>query len=115
MWTDFNLKALSYGIGTFVLGVCAALFLGQILDPVAFAALCIAVPVAAGYMAAYYATTRRIAHGVVTGAIGAVLLVAPLLFIPGPPLPILGAVLLYMGFALLGAFIGNYRRGRLDA
>ena len=120
-----NLKAIGYGFATFIAG---SLTMSVVATSIAIVGpsssgeagwsllslLGYSVPIAAGYVAAYFAPFKRVLHGTIGGAIGVVLLLAPALLVPQYPvagIPII--VAWYAALASLGAIFGNYRRVKL--
>lgn len=110
-----DLKAVGYGLATFAAGSAILALLGQWLAAQAFIALAVLIPVASGYMSAFYAPSKRLTHGTVGGSIGVILVLGLLLLIPGPALPIPAIVVLYLALACAGAFIGDFARSRVGA
>ncbi len=120
-----NLKAIGYGFATFVAGSLAMSIVGTGLsnvDPSSIgkagwsflSVLGYFVPVAAGFVAAYFAPTKRILHGTIGGSIGVLLLLAPAFLIPQYPLAGIPLVIAwYVALASLGAIFGNYRRNKV--
>jgi hypothetical protein len=114
-------KAIGYGFATFTAGTLLMTIIGTVVGtlegphlgkyPLALIKLIgYLAPVVAGYVAAYRAPTQRIFHGTIGGSIGALLLLAPALFVPRYPLwqiPILLAC--YAALASLGAIFGKHR------
>jgi hypothetical protein len=115
MASRLDLKALGYGLATFVVGSGILAILGQWIAGQAFVALAVLIPVASGYMSAFYAPSRRLMHGTVGGSIGVLLVLGLLVLIPGPALPIPATVVLYLVLACAGAFIGDFTRNRAGA
>jgi hypothetical protein len=126
MTHSVDLRAIGYGIVTFIVGYLLLGIPTTFVANSAGSALAkpiwllveigtAIVPAVAGYVAAYHARSRRIAHGTIGGALGATLFIAGFaLFFPG--YPAWGAPVLIALFALiasLGAIIGNHRRGKL--
>lgn len=112
MRLDLDLKAIGYAVLTFVLGVTAIAFLGNVLAPQSFIALAALIPIATGSMASHYAPSRHYIHGAAATTIGAILVMAPLLLIPGPSISVAAILPLYIALGCLGTFIeriGNRR------
>ena len=107
---NLDLRAIAYGTGTFLAGSIATLLIGQILSAQAFIVLCSLVPVASSYIGAYHASKQHITCGVLSVIAGLVLILLPLLLIPGPNIPIAAIVVAYAVLSLIGAFFGNFMR-----
>lgn len=120
-----DLKAISYGVVTFIVtylclggvGVFASHSSGnaQAASWALIQILGIAIPVGAGFVSAYFARDRRVLHGIIGGSIG-VLPFAGIAaaFIPFyPAVSILVVLVIYAVVAALGAIIGNHMRARL--
>ena len=115
MSSRLDLKAVGYGLATFVAGSAILALLGQWLAAQTFVALAALVPAASGYMSAFYAPSRRLMHGTIGGSIGVLVVLALPMLIPGPALPIPAIMALYLVLACAGAVIGDFMRSRVGA
>ena len=125
MTFPLNLKAIGYGFAAFVAGALVMSVVGtgiayvgpSSIGQAGWSLLTILgylVPVAAGYVAAYSASTKRILHGTIGGSIGVLLLVAPAFVVPEYPLAGIPVVIAsYAALASLGAIVGNHRRNKV--
>ena len=119
-----DLKAIGYGLAIFVAGYMLMSLIGSGMVAAGDSAtrttgwsflwlLGNALPVVAGYVSACRAPDRRITHGIIGGASGVIILLAPILFVPNlPKTGIPSVVCIYILLAALGAIIGSYRGGR---
>lgn len=120
-----ELKAIGYGLAVFIAGYVVMNVIGTVaitaghatssrLGWVIVTAVGYLVPVVAGFVAAFFASTRRILHGTVGGSIGVLIMLAPAIFVPNYPMS--GAVVViatYVVLASLGAIFGNHLRGKV--
>ena len=119
-----ELKAIGYGLAVFVAGYIVMGVVGTLavaggdspsnLGWIVVTGVGYLVPVAAGFVAAYFASSRRILHGTIGGAVGVLLMLVPALFAPdyqisGIPL----VIATYAVLASLGAILGNHRRNKV--
>jgi peptidoglycan/LPS O-acetylase OafA/YrhL len=119
----FDLKALGYGVATFLLGVLALMIAGTVAansaPSVARVALGVMqagvglIPAVAGYVSARRASSRPILHGTFAGALGtAVYLCVTVYLFPYPTQQIPMLVAVYALIAALGAIFGKHRRDK---
>lgn len=124
---QFDIKAIVYGIGVFVLGYLALSVLATIsasaANPTVHSVVWTLIPLgavvvsgAAGYVAAYRASVRPILNGTMAGSIGVATLICAVAYF-FPEYPAWGIPLVVAVFALvaaLGAIFATYRRAKVE-
>ena len=122
-----DLKAIGYGFAVFIGGYGVMSFVASLTASVAESSpsklgwilITVAgylVPVIAGYVAAYFASARRILNGTIGGTLGVLLMLVPAVFVPDYPFSGIPIVIASHGvLASLGAIFGNHRRGKVGA
>jgi putative membrane protein (TIGR04086 family) len=119
-----DLKALAYGIATFVLGYLALMVATNVAaySPPQIARVAVGlmqasvnlIPALAGYVAARRASSRPIVHGTVAGVLGTALYIVVTSHV-FPEYPTQQIPMLLAAFALLaalGAIFGKHRRDK---
>ncbi len=121
---SFELKAIGYGLAVFIGGYLVMSVLGSVviasgqftsgkLGWVLVTVIGYLVPVSAGFVAAFFASAKRILHGTVGGSIGVLLMLLPAIFVPDYSMSeAMFVIATYTVLASLGAIVGSHLRAK---
>lgn len=124
MTFPFELKAIGYGLAVFIGGYLVMSVLGSGVVTLGqftsgkpgwllVTVIGYLVPVSAGFVAAFFATVKRIIHGTVGGSIGIFLMLLPAIFAPDYSISeAMFVIATYVVLASLGAIVGSHLRAK---